>query len=79
MKLDFPEILETGIMPVKYKSLPTDERNRALCADGLVGWAHCMIGQEPPKKFGEGMVIIGQTLNISASSDSLSDYADTFK
>jgi len=46
------------------------------CADGLLGWAFCMSGNQPPETFGSGMVKISTFLGISANPDSLSDYAD---
>lgn len=37
--------------------------NNAL-ADAYCGWALCYSGNIPPKKFGEGMVCIGEVLGV---------------
>lgn len=45
-------------------------------ADGLCGWACCMMGATPPPDFGKGMVKIAQRTKQSSSPDSLMALAD---
>ncbi len=63
-----PEILMTGKLPANWSE-------ESLIADGLSGWACCMAGAEPPKKFGEGMALIASKVGAS-TPDSLSELAD---
>ena len=65
----FPEIFITG-------KLPENWTQKSLVADALCGWACCMGGAKPPEKFGEGMVLIGSKLGISATPDNISKFAD---
>jgi len=64
----FPEIFITGELPQGWSK-------DSLLADGLCGWACCMAGCEPPRKFGAGMALIGQELG-TANPDGLSELAD---
>lgn len=64
----FPKIFITGVMPKDYCE-------RKACADGLCGWAMCMIGNTPPENFGKGMIKIGNLLGIVATGDNLMEYS----
>jgi hypothetical protein len=49
----------------------TNDANGLALAEGLMGWAACMSGREPPKNFGVGMLKIGSLLNVSATHTEL--------
>lgn len=71
----------TMIFPEVFTNLefqyPDTEISKALaCADGLIGWGHCIMGMETPRHFGKGIVKISQVLSINATSDNLMQYAD---
>lgn len=58
----FPEIFLTGVVP--------DDRSKlALLADALCAWGICAFGNEPPPKFGEVMVEIGDRLNFTPTGE----------
>ena len=65
----WPDIFVTGVVPV-------DANNLALAADGLIAWANCMFGNEPPAHFGCVMAAISSRLGVVATAESLSAYAD---
>tara|TARA_R110000868_G_scaffold96843_1_gene266300 strand:- start:285 stop:530 length:246 start_codon:yes stop_codon:yes gene_type:complete len=66
----FPEIFITG-------ELPKDWAKATLIADGLCGWANCMMGEKPPKMFGHGMALIAKELG-TADPDKLMELAKEF-
>lgn len=66
----FPEIFNTGVLPENYNK-------ESLIADGLCGWACCIVGAKPPEKFGEGMTSIARILG-TATPDGLYKLADKY-
>lgn len=62
--LQWPEIFTTG-------SIKAADSQESLVADGLTGWANCILGAQIPKKFGEGMDAIGHKLGITATPENL--------
>lgn len=69
----WPEIFTTGVEPENYKK--DHRRMWLLCADGLTGWAGCMMKNKPPENFGNGMALIGTILGISTLGESLMEWA----
>ena len=75
MTYQWPAVFETGILDVNE----SDPHGRAkACADGLCGWANCMVGAEIPENFGKGMAAIGRFLDITPTADKLSEYGKQF-
>lgn len=68
----FPEIFITG-------ELPKNWTKATLIADGLCGWANCMMGEKPPKMLGHGMALISATLGTAASPEKLMELAKEFR
>lgn len=72
MKIEWPEVIKTGIVPEKA----TD---RELCSDGLLAWANCSLSglknEKLPDLFGVGIVAIGRKLGCSATVEDLEKYA----
>lgn len=68
LELEFPEIFITG-------KLPENWCDKSLIADGLVGWANCMVGSTIPENFGVGMALIGQKLG-TATPNGLEELAN---
>jgi hypothetical protein len=67
----WPDVFISGIEVYEHS---TAGKLKAI-ADGLLGWANCMAGQEPPENFGKGMVcIFGAT--GTADCKKLSELAD---
>ena len=64
---EFPKVFVSGKV--------TDETERDLCADTLVGWAMCETGNKPPENFGRGMVSIYNKLGVSPTEKNITDYA----
>ena len=56
----------------------SDTFRREACADGLTGWAACVL-EKSPAPFGRGMVKIGAALGIAPTQENLMAYADTLK
>ncbi len=57
----------------------SEDSKKAACADGLVGWATCGMGNKPLQPgFGKGMVKIVKLLGIAATEENLMKYADSF-
>jgi len=49
----------------------------AAIADGLVGWANCIISKDKiPDQFGKGMIKVGARVGISPTAENLSSAAD---
>ena len=72
MQVAWPKVLTDG----EY-SYPVSKEGKAhAIADGLTGWAHCMMGYKPPINFGRGMVALGKFLTITATADNFSKLAD---
>ena len=46
-------------------------------ADGLVAWANCMAGNQPPANFGWAMIKIGKVTGVSPTHDNLMEVAKT--
>ena len=82
----WPEIFMTGKLPHVYiemlkmelsnhadkgKAEMRRQVNYLLCMDGMLAWTKCAFGCEPPKKFGDGMVVIGTEIGVPATRDSL--------
>jgi len=73
----FSEISTTGQLPEKPDNISEQDYNAWICAKALGDWGICMVGGTPPQKFGEGMVEVSKLLGVSASPESLKEYADT--
>lgn len=71
MNLQYADYFNTGIIP---KGLSKEK----LVADSLGMWGCIMAGTEVPKNFGKIMVEISSILDISATAENLSDYADKY-
>ena len=77
MELQYSEISITGQLPEKREDVSEEHYKASICAKALGDWGNCMAGNRPPQKFGEGMVQVSQLLGVSASPESLKEYADT--
>jgi hypothetical protein len=64
----FPEIFITGVLPESWTK-------ESLIADGLSGWACCMVGAKPPEQFGQGMALISEKIG-TAIPEKLEEMAD---
>ncbi len=68
MNYIFADVFHTGLLDESV-----DERE--LCADALSAWGCCMAGAELPRRFGQGMAAISKKLGISATPESIKEYA----
>lgn len=59
----WPEIFQTENLEGKS--------NPELCADALMAWGHCHMGDEIPESFGRVLVQIGIRLGISPTDEEL--------
>ena len=77
MQLQYSEISTTGQLPEKREDVSDEHYKASICAKALFDWGICMMGKTPPQKFGDGMVQVSQLLGVSASPESLKEYAST--
>lgn len=77
MGLQYSEISITGQLPEKREDVSEQEYKASVCAKALGDWGNCMAGSTPPQKFGKGMVEVSKLLGVSASPESLKEYANT--
>lgn len=45
--------------------------NPELCADALMAWGHCHMGNKPPESFGRVLAQVGKRLDISPTDEEL--------
>lgn len=77
MELQYSEISITGQLPEKREDVSDEHYKASVCAKALMDWGVCMAGTRLPQKFGEGMVQVSKLLGVSASPESLKEYAST--
>jgi hypothetical protein len=71
MNLQYADYFNTGIIPEGLSK-------EILIADSLGMWACIMAGTKPPTEFGKVMAEVSSILDISATPENLSDYADKY-